>query len=177
MVAKGREKMLVIVALIAVGALAGDRLVVTPMVNLWKRQAADMTHYRQSLDKGTLLLERRAAIEERWQDMGARSLPANSAEAEKNLLDAVGEWASSSRLAVNSIRPRWIIDETLDNRLELRVSASGDIAAVTRFLYGVESAALPVRLEEVEIRARDDQGRELTLDARFTGLVLRGGRT
>lgn len=171
---KRRERLLVIAALACLVLLLGDRLVLSPLAALWTRQGVRIEQSRQSLEKGTLLIERQAELEERWTRMRQDGLPPDRAEAENRVLRAVGEWSAASRFETDALKPRWIADAGAGDRFEIRLSGKGNIASVARFLYELETAAVPARLESFEIRARDERGQELTLDARLTGLVPEG---
>ena len=108
-----------------------------------------------------------------WQDMEKRSLAGETANAENQILNAVSEWARVSGLKVTSLKPRWIDNDEAPRKLELRLSATGDMESVARFLYELERDPLALRMEDIEITVRDPRGRELALSARFTGLILR----
>ena len=56
--------------------------------------------------------------------------------------------------------------------LECRADAFGSIQAVTRFLYEVEKDSLALRVEAVEITARDNDGQQLTIGLQVSGLQL-----
>lgn len=172
MTGRKRERMLVLVAATAVGLLAADRFVLTPLVALWKHQAGRSAVLRQEISEGSVLMDRSAALRDRWKEIRDRSLPGSTADAEDLLLSAVGRWASEEQLQVDSVSPRWILDEKKGNRLEVRLSAKGDLEGIGRFLHRLETDPLPVRLEDVELRPRDDKGEEMTVEARFSGIVL-----
>jgi hypothetical protein len=60
--------------------------------------------------------------------------------------------------------------------LDCQVNGSGDILSLARFLYELEKDPLALRIEDLEITARDDNGQQLTLSARFSGLKLNPNR-
>jgi hypothetical protein len=167
-----RERLLVMAALACLAIFAGDRFILEPLAAGWQARGARIAQLEQSLAAGETLLDRQDTIAERWTAMRERSLPADTADTESKVLAAVGRWAGASRLNVTSRKPRWFLDADGANQLEVRVSASGDLGAITRFLYELERDRLALQLEDVEIKARDDSGAQLTLETRFTGLVL-----
>lgn len=167
-----RKRLLVIAAAVCLGLLAGDRFVVSPLSSLWARQSEEIASYTQSLEKGELLIDRAEALEQRRAEMVERSLPKDPADAENRILTAVGEWANRSRVQIEALKPRWVSDKKLGDRLEVRLSAKGNIRSVSRFLYELETDENPIRLEDVEITSSDNRGQELGLDVRFSGMVL-----
>jgi len=172
---KKREQLLAVIALICVGAFAGDRFIVSPLASLWKARGKRIVELKQSLSTGSALVEREEATRKRWDAMKERALPTDISVSEKQVLQAMNEWIGRTRLAVSSVKPRWVEEKGQPYKtIECRVAAEGDLASLVRFLYEVERDQLALRLEEVEIASRDDRGQKLSLNLRFTGLVLTG---
>lgn len=166
-----RQRWLLIGAAACVLLLGADKIVLTPMISAWKDRSARIKELQQSVDGGELLIDRQDTLQSRWKQIAAEALPADAPTAENEVLNAVNGWASDSRFNVTSLKPRWIEDENLGRRLEVRVSGTGNLESVSRFIYALETSNLPLRLEDVSLSARDDSGREIGLDARFSGLT------
>ncbi|CAN5232806.1 hypothetical protein BH09SUM1_BH09SUM1_14890 [soil metagenome] len=175
--AEKRKQLLIYGAIAVVGIYLGDQVVIRPLTNWWKSQGEETAMLRKNLADGKTMMDRKSQLEEREAEMHSRSLPAATADAESALLGAVGQWTATDNLQVDSISPRWLLSEKDGNRLEVNLSAKGDIESVTRFLHSLETNDLPVRLENVELRPRDDKGQEISLDARFSGIVLPGTKS
>ena len=167
-----RRRILAVAAIVCVAAVAGDRLVLSPLQNLWTARSERIVELEKSLSKGRLLVDREQAMKERWQDMKQRSLPADMSVAEDQMLKSVGRWTRDSRLGVTSLKPRWTDDEEDFKKLEFRAAAQGDMESIARFVYELETDPLPLKVEDIEIAARDESGSALALAVRFTGLVL-----
>lgn len=166
-----RQKWLLIAAAACVGILALDRVVLTPMISSWKSRSDRINQLDKSIGNGAILLDRRDSLQQRWAQIKDEALPADPPTAENQLLIAVNGWAASARFNVTSLKPRWVDDENLGARMEVRVSGTGTLEAAARFLHAIETSELPLRLEDVELRARDEAGRDIGLDARFSGLT------
>ena len=169
-----RQQLLLLLAGLAVALLVSDRLLFTPLAAAWKDRAARMADLRESLAQGEMLVQREESIRERWEAMRARTLPGTASAAENELLKAFERWSRDSRISISAIKPQWREgdDENYLN-LECRAEGFGSMETVARFLYEVESDSLPIKIESVEIAARDPQGRVLTLGLQVSGLVLR----
>ena len=167
-----RQKLLLITAGLCFAAYAGDKLVVGPMIETWKTRTEGIADYSTRLEKGQVLLDRSRSLRERAAKMRALSLPADKTAAENKLLTLLGEWAATSRLGVTALRPRWVEDEELGRRLEIRISATGDLEKISRFVHALESDALPLRVDQMELRARDDKGAELMLETQVSSVML-----
>lgn len=167
-----RRKWLMIAAGAVVGLLIADRLVLTPLLRHWEDQGARIASLRQSVSQGSALQEREESMRMRWQKMTREALTNNASAAEDSVLKAAARWARESRLIFTSVTPQWQSHEDNSQTLECRATGQGDLRAVTRFLFELESDPLPIRLRSVEITAKDERGRQLTLDARFSALSL-----
>jgi hypothetical protein len=55
---------------------------------------------------------------------------------------------------------------------ECRIDAAGDLEHLSRFLYRVEREPMALKLESVELGARDKEGRQLSLGLQLSALVL-----
>jgi Tfp pilus assembly protein PilO len=169
---KHGERWLIIAVLACLGVLVADRLVLTPLTHLWQARAKRVVELRQSVEKGTQLLDREQALDERWQDMRARSMPREMSMTQERVFSSVNNWAQSSGLTVTSLKPRRIPDEEDCRKLEIRLSATGSLIAIARFIYAFETDKQAHKIEDMDLTARDDKGRQLTLNLRFTALVI-----
>ena len=169
---KDRRQFLVIAAIGAVSLLVADKLILTPLSGVWRDRSARIVELDKKVRQGEVLIERQTAILDRWSEMNAQSLPADLPVAENEVLKAVNRWAEVSGISFTSIKPQWKEMEGGYRTLQCRASAFGSIDRVARFLYELEAAPLAIRLEEVEVSARDEKGRQLDLELRFSGVVL-----
>jgi hypothetical protein len=168
-----RQKFLAIAAASAVALLAGDRLVLTPLIGLWHDHTVRLAELHDSITRGTSLLPREQAIRDRWAKLQKSTLPQDGSAAESKVLTAVDDWARNSGVGPISIRPQWKQSDNYKT-LECRVDATGDLDTLVRFLEAMEHDPMALRVEDLEISARDDGGQQLSLAVRFTALVLTG---
>lgn len=169
---KPRERMLIILVVACLGILAADRLVINPLTKLWKERSSRISELRQSVNKGTQLLDREKNLADRWREMRQRSMPPQMSLTETQVFNSVNNWAQSSRLSITSLKPRQILDEVDCRKLEVRLSATGDLDAITHFLYTFGTDKQAHKIEDMDLTARDDKGSQLSLDLRFTGLAI-----
>ncbi len=169
---KNRQQLLIIVAGAAFALLLGDSLVFTPLVKLWRARSERIVDLRAKVKAGDELLRRDASIQARWSQMQVNTLTNNPSLAEEKLLAAFDQWSRDARISVNSITPQWKRDHDEYQTLECRVDASGSIGSLGRFLYHLEQDPLAVKVESLEITARDKDGQQLSLALQLSGLVL-----
>lgn len=175
MAIKNREKFLTIAALAVVVLLLGDKFVLSPLTNAYNARKAKIATLNTRLASGRLLLERESSIRQRWELIQTNSLPTDISAAENMVLKSVDRWAQSSRITFTSIKPQWKQFDEEFVTLDCRADASGNMQAVARFLYELESDPMPLKVEEIEITAKDNDGQLLALGVRFSAMMLTGG--
>lgn len=169
---RNRQKLLVILAAVGVGFLIGDRLIVTPLTASWQMRSRQIAELTKQVNQGSLLVSRDAAIRDRWENMRTNTLPTEVSSAENEVLTAFERWSKESGISISSIKPQWKQAGDDYMTLECRADAFGGIEAVTRFLYEVEKDPLALRVESLEISARDNDGQQLSVGLQVSGLQL-----
>jgi hypothetical protein len=172
MAIKNRQQWLIILAATGAALLIGDKLIITPLTASWQERAKQIAELTQQVKQGSLLVSRDSVIRTRWDQMRNGTLPEEVSAAENEVLQAFERWSQESRISISSIKPQW--KRTGDDfmTLECRADAFGSIQALTRFLYEVEKDPLALRVEAVEITARDNDGQQLSVGLQVSGLQL-----
>lgn len=169
---KNRQKTLVILAALGVAFLLGDKMVVTPLMAGWEARSKQIAELTKQVNQGSLLVSRDAVIRDRWEHMRTNTLPADVSFAENEVLTAFERWSKESGISISSIKPQWKQAGDDFMTLECRADAFGTIQAVTRFLYEVEKDPLALRVEALEVSARDNDGQQLAVGLQVSGLQL-----
>ena len=169
---KNRQQFLALLAGLIIALWLGDKLLFTPLVAAWKERSARIATLRKDLEQGSLLLQREDSIRDRWAHMQTNALPDNVSEAETQVLRAFDRWSQEARISVTSLKPQWkrATDEYMT--LDYRCDAFGNIQALTRFLYNIEKDPMALKIESVEIAARDNNGEQLAIGVQVSGLLL-----
>ncbi|MGV3772916.1 MAG: hypothetical protein ACO1QB_08445 [Verrucomicrobiales bacterium] len=170
--ANNRQKMLMIVAMVGGAIFVGDRLVLSPLISSWKERSKAIAELQQSVTKGTQLLEREQVLSERWSQMRTNTLPENLSAAENLVFKAFDRWSSESNISIASIKPEWKQAGEDYVTLECRADGFGSIDAIAKFLYQLERDQLALRVDLVEITARDNNGQQLAIGVQVSGLQL-----
>ena len=169
---KNRQHLLIIAAIVAVAFFAGDKLVLSPLLSAWDVRSARIKVLRNQLTRGKMLVQRERGIRNHWDDMQRRTLTNNTSAAEQKVFRTIDGWAQDTGVIVNAITPQWKHDSEEYATYECRVEASGDLSKLSRFLYRVEREPLALKLDAVELSARDKEGQQLSLGLQFSGLML-----
>ena len=118
------------------------------------------------------MIKREPGIRSQWAEMSANTLPANTSLAEQQLFKAFDNWSRDSGAEITSIMPQWKNDSTNYLTLDCRVEAAGDLGTLSQFIYDIEKGPMALRLDSVELSARDPTGQQLTLGLQISGLAL-----
>jgi hypothetical protein len=187
MIIKQREKLLTLSAVLVIGLFAADKLVMTPLTTAWKARAERIGQLTKQIDHGQQLLSREKTIRNRWDFIRTNALSPNLSAAQNQVLKSVDRWAQDSRISFTSIKPQWKSSTEDYMTLECQADAFGSLQSLARFLYAMEQAhppmnpspsnarsayQLPLKIEDVQIATRDNEGQQLSLGVRFTSLVL-----
>jgi hypothetical protein len=167
-----RQQMLALVAAAGVALLVADRLVMEPLKNAWKARSLRIVELRKAVTQGAQLRDRERTIRERWTSMKTNTLPENISAAENEVLRAFDRWSEESRISIASIKPQWKQADDDYMSYECRADAFGSLQAITRFLYEIEKDPLALKIDSVEINARDNSGQQLSLGLQVSGLRL-----
>ncbi len=169
---KNRQKLLVILTVTAVALFAADQFVRAPLVNTWNARAGRLSELRSQLARGRMLVQRERGLRNHWEDMQRKALTNNMSAAEQQVFRAIDSWAQDTGVTINAITPQWKHDSDDYITYDCRVDATGDISRLSRFLYRAEREPLALRLEGVELSARDKDGQQLALALQLNGLLL-----
>jgi Tfp pilus assembly protein PilO len=169
---KNRQQFLVVLTIAAFALLVGVNFILEPLGGWWSSRQAQIKDLRTKVDDGNHLLKREAGIRSRWAEMQANALPANTSLAEQRLLTAVDGWSRISGAEVTSLMPQWKSESTNYLTLTCRVETSGSLGTLSQFLYDLEKGPLALRLDSLELTARDKEGQQMTLSTEINGLAL-----
>ena len=169
---ENRQKMLVILTIAVAGLWLGDLLVIEPLIKWWSARSAEIAQLRTEVKNGHALIVREQGIRSHWKDMRDHTLPDNSAIAEHQLITAFTSWSRDSGVEIASILPQWKNDTDDYQTLNCRVEVSGTISTLSQFLYAVEKGPTALKLDSMELSARDTGGQQLTLGIQVSGLAL-----
>jgi Tfp pilus assembly protein PilO len=169
---KNRQQVLIIAAIAAIVLFAGDHLVLSPLLKSWNARAKHIADLRTEIARDKMLVQREQSIRNRWQQMSRNALPNNASAAEQKVVQAIDLWAQNSGVVISAITPQWKHDSDDYTTYECRVDAAGDLDKVNHFLYSIERDPMALKLELVELGAKDKEGQVLSLGLQLSGLVL-----
>ena len=180
-----REKLLLTFALLAVVILAGDRLVLGPLINSWQTRAANIIQLKRNVEYGNELLPREKSDTKKWERYWGVNLNSTNSVAEDEVLRAIENWTGDSGILLTSVKPQWqnheyefLGKEIAENKTysyktyDVRLVAEGTMREAVDFIHAIESDELPLKIEQLELASREKTGKLISVSVHFTGLQL-----
>ena len=169
---ENRQQFLVVLTIAAFALLVGVNFILEPLGGWWSSRQTQLKELRTKVTEGGQIIKREAGIRSRWAEMQANALPANTSLAEQKFLTAVDGWSRGSGAEVTSLMPQWKNESTNYLTLSCRVETTGNLDTLSRFLYDLEKGPMALRLDLLELTARDKEGQQMTLSMEINGLAL-----
>jgi hypothetical protein len=167
-----RQQLLVIVTIAVVALFAGDKLIYSPLLSLWKARAKEIKELQGQIRRGSAMVNNEQVIHGKWDKMQTNTLPSNQSAALEKISKAFRDWAEESGASLNGVTPQWKSDSDEYKTVVCRVDASGTLWMLSRFIYDIEKDPMGLKLESVDFSSRDNTGQQMTLALQVNGLVL-----
>ena len=172
MILSRRERYIVIATVIVVGFLALDQLVLTPLFDRREELELKTTQRLKELERANALFTNRTRLNRKWNEMTGTSLQADGSTAESQIIRAVDDWAKQSGLNLSSVKPERAEKEKQFMKITFRANATGNMAAISRFMWSLQTSKAPIRVTDLSITTRRDGFDDLSLDLGISTLYL-----
>ncbi|MFC1764533.1 hypothetical protein ACFL6U_21005 [Planctomycetota bacterium] len=167
-----REQLIVLVTIVVLSALVGDRYLLTPLMdklNLWSEQSQSLA---TELNEAENLLKQRTLLERKWQKMAGDEL-VTSSESESHVLNALDRWSQETGLTLSSVKPLRItkVKGSL-HEISFAVAGSGSLQATSEFMWQIEKAPLPLRILDLQMGSANESGTEMSVQLNISALTI-----
>ena len=170
MILSKRERFIIAATLIVVAAAVLYLYVLTPLNDSRKALEGRKEGLLNDLEQARTLLARKREIEPKWKQMTATGLKRDPTEAESLILHAVQDWAREAGLKLASLKPERLLEKKSLQEIAFKATGTGSMNAVTKFLWQLETAKVPVRVKELQLGTRKEGTDDLTLQLRLSTL-------
>jgi len=167
-----RERVIFAALAAVLAVLVLDWWIVTPLLDRSAEVEARKAVLLSEMANAENLLQRRRVIGPRWRQMLAEGMKRDPAEAESQVLHALGDWAADAGLDLVSLKPARSTQETLLPEIDFRAAGTGSMAAVSRFLWRLETATIPVKVKALQIGSRKEGQDNLSLQVQVSTLCF-----
>lgn len=170
---KNREKMLLIAVGVCVGLLLVNYLVISPLTSSWSARQDKIKELRNTIANGRILMNSAKSITDQWDHMRTNTLNPDETVAQSQLFKAFQVWAQTNGVVLVGQRAqRKDSDDPAYNNEEWHADVTGDLTQIFHFLGSVEASPMGLKVDAVELSARDDRGAQLALGLTVSGLIL-----
>jgi Tfp pilus assembly protein PilO len=172
MILSRRERLIIVVAATALAAAGLYYYVLTPLLDYRDALETQKQKALAELQRDTALLNHKREADPKWREMIAAGLKRDPAEAESQILHAVQDWSKETGLRLTSLKPERLPDKKSLQEISFQAVGTGSMNAVSRFLWRIETAKVPLRVKELQLGARKEGTDDLTLQLRLSTLYL-----
>lgn len=164
MVLSKRERFIALTTLAAVGLLGLDRLVLSPLMAASAELDGQINACRAKLQDAQAKFDGRKRRMRQWTQMQNSGLRRkDDSEAESQMMNSIRDWAQEAGLTLLSVKPDRTEKEKGFSKSTFRVTGSGGMAEIGRFLWYVQNAAMPARIVDLQITTRKEATDDLSL--------------
>jgi len=171
MVLSKRERIIFVVTLVCVGLLIASEFVVDPVLAKLDEMETQRQHLQDELEEAQFLLANHGAMQRKWRALVSDGLRSD-AEAESKVLTALREWSGNAGLALSSIKPDRIASTKGLQEMIFTVAGKGTLESVSRFLWQIETAALPVKVRDIQLGSGSESEGTMSLQLHLSALYL-----
>lgn len=171
MVLSTRERIILMAAVVVVGALVADKLVLTPVMDTLERTETHKQQLLAELNEAQNLFQRQRLMERKWKALLSDGL-GSAAEAESRIARALDGWSGQAGLALSSVKPDRVASTKGLQEMTFTVAGRGSLYAVAQFLWHVETASLPIKVKDMQLGSTSEAGDSMSLQLRLSALYL-----
>ena len=171
MVLSKRERIILIVTIASVGLFVMNAFIVEPVMSRRDELESQRQQLLGDLSEAELLIGNHARMRKKWNAMLSDGLQ-DEGEAESRALGALREWSGAASLSLSSIRPERISSDRGLQEMIFTVAGKGTLDSVARFLWQIETAALPVKIKDIQLGSSSESGDSMSLQLHLSALYL-----
>ena len=172
MVFTKRERIIIAATIAVLCLLVMDFYVLTPLLD--RRTDVKDEHARlvAKLTRAKTLLKRRHVLAPKWRSMLDGGMRRDPAEAESQVLRSLRNWSAEARVVLSSQRPERSAEKSELPEITVHVAGTGSMATVSRLLWLIETARVPIKIEMLQLGSRKDGTDDLSLHLKVSTLYV-----
>ncbi|HEY1683367.1 MAG TPA: GspMb/PilO family protein [Tepidisphaeraceae bacterium] len=167
-----RERKIAIIVAVCLGTWAFYELALTPLMAQQADLQSQIDDANSGLRQNKQLKLRAQMDDKRWHLMEKYGLHTDPATSESQMLHAIENWARDAQLSMTGNKPDRAEAQKPFERITFHVSSTGNLMAINRFLWDVETATIPTRIEDLNITARKEGTNDLSLSVAISTLCV-----
>jgi|WetSurMetagenome_2_1015567.scaffolds.fasta_scaffold55801_3 Tfp pilus assembly protein PilO len=172
MVLSKRERQIAIITIIILMIFVFDRFILTPVMDARDRIQSEKTELTREMAKASELFKQKNRVNKKYNEMISGGLNSDASITESEVLNAIRAWSQDCGLTLSSVKPEREKGGEEMKEIIFNLACSGDMTAMSRFLWSIEKSALPVKITEFQLGSSSDDGREISLQLKLSALYL-----
>lgn len=173
MVLSRRERLIAAVTLLVMMIFILDRYAVSPFFEAKENISKEKQCLEDDMRHANKIFRQRKRINDKWQEMVRGGLGSNPSAMESRMLHEIRQWSHDCGLSISSIKPdRNGNEEKILKEIMFNVACRGSMDSVGQFLWQIESSQLPLRITEFQLGAREEDGRNMSLQLKLSTVYL-----
>lgn len=165
-----RERLVGIGAVAAIALFGFDRLVWTPYATHMADLAQQLEAAKADKSKADLLFSQERQARKIWTALQQGGLELNDSQSQSQALHAINAWADQSGVHHLSLKPERTSQEGGFDVISIDMTADGSMQTISRLLWSLETAKIPLRLNEVRIKPHKDDSDDLSVSVNVSAL-------
>ena len=177
MILTKRERNIAIGVGLAVAIFVLDQYLLAPYFERQKQigdATSKVTLQLARADK-TFNMERR--LKRVWTDIISGGLKTDASEAESQALNAVREWAQDAGVVLTALKPERASQEGKFQVISFHVTATGPMRAISKLTWAMETAPIPVRVNDLQLTPRKEGTDDLQVQMSVSTVSVQPGET
>jgi hypothetical protein len=170
-----REKFIAIGTAVAIGLFVLDSFIIEP----YSAALADIQQKTDAAAKqftdDTSLLARRVRLQKIWSDMLSHGFKTDESAADSQLQHAILDWSQLAGVVPQNLKSDQSRKEGSFLVIGYRVTANGSMRSISRLLWALETATIPIRVSDVRVTPEREGTDQLSVQLGVSTLCIPGG--
>ena len=175
MVLSQREKYIAIALGVVLALVIVYWVVYTPLSDWSDSIQASQAKANDQADSDNRLFKKLRQLNVVWEDMKKNGLKSDVSDAQSQLGHAVTEWAAQSGVTITSSVSNTpsVVDPKIGFiQVNYQVTCTGTTSGVAKLLYQIESAKIPIRINNLRIGSKKDGADDLEVQLNLSTLCV-----
>lgn len=174
MVLNKREKSIAITLAAVIALVVLYSFVVEPYFSARTQAQENLDTADRRLQQAESLFHREKKLRPVWVQLTENGLTATPSDAQAQLLNSLNTWIQESGIALSSMHPDRPAPEKEKQfiRVGVKLSGTGPMSAVAKLMFRLETAKIPLNVEDMQINQRKDGTDDLQITVSLSTLCL-----
>jgi hypothetical protein len=162
MVLSKREQLIVLLTVITVGLLIGNKFVYEPLREKRAALVEERDQLAKDREEANLLLlkmQRDKPLHKQLTEDGFK----NEDDADNKVAVAINEWSQKCGMTITSTRPEPVSTDKNLQEIRWQLSGNGSLDAAAKFIFEIEASKMPIKITSLTLGSNSDAGEKMTL--------------